>query len=142
MRLIFIQIIFLFIILSCQNSQDSKSIIINKSINKDTLAFDSTSYQAGKIAFSNYCKNCHIPPHWKHGHNYHFDNLFQKMPSEDYFISYLENTKALRDSGDFYAIKNAKEWGIEYNHNYKDSIKNFNSLIYYIKEGVKIKNAR
>jgi hypothetical protein len=69
-----------------------------------------------------------------------FDNLFDKLPkpSEDYFIRFIKNGKALKASGDSYAQKLAEFWESNYDHSFQDTFSNqdFENLIIYIKVAI------
>jgi len=101
------------------------------------------NYESGKTLFTTYCRACHFPPESKHGHNYAFHNLFDRLPqpAEKYLMDFLKNSKALRDSGDKYALELDKYWPHnEYEHKFADSLttSQLSDLFFYIKVGVRL----
>jgi hypothetical protein len=103
-----------------------------------------TNFGIGKTLFTKHCSSCHYPPDQFAWDAYTFDHLFERLPepADEYFIKYIQNSKGLKASGDAYARKLDLMYDTDYEHNFKDSIseKDMTSLIYYIKQGVKLKN--
>lgn len=105
----------------------------------DTIEFKrvALSYSEGKQLFSRFCNTCHVAPEEHVLDQYLFVNLFERLPSpsEDYFVSYISDSKSLKASGNKYAKQVDEVWNQDYEHKFKDSLstKDFSSLINYIK---------
>ena len=141
----FILIFIITTFFSCNNSSIIQKQNQNNTQNKeskDSIVF-TKEYIQGKLIFEKHCASCHLPPHIKAFDEYLFDHLFQRLPdpSEDYFIRFIENSKALEDSGDRYLMVLKQTYNSRYNHHFKGIItKNeFPNLIYYIKEAPLLK---
>jgi cytochrome c2 len=97
-------------------------------------------YARGKSVFGKNCSTCHFAPERNIVDPPIFDNLFQRLPhpGEDYFVKYLKDSKALKTSGDEYALKVDEVWHQDYEHHFKDSLStnDFEALLTYIKIAV------
>lgn len=98
------------------------------------------SYKEGKQLFSRYCNTCHLAPEINKTDQYLFDNLFERLPApaEDYFFSYISDSKALKESGNVYTKQVDDVWNNAFEHQFKDSLSkyDFYHLITYIKIAV------
>lgn len=118
---------------------------------KDAAIIDSTylrscarSFGQGMQLFMQHCSSCHVPPHKQVCDSYTFDAYFERVPqpAEDYFISFISDSKLLKASGDVYATKISEAYDSSYDHHFKDSLSehDLSDLIFYIKLGLKLKN--
>jgi len=103
------------------------------------------SFEKGRSIFSKYCNGCHYRPDSKViADPPMFDNLFQTLPSPpgEYFIKFLQDSKALKDSGDKFAQQLDQAFDMAYEHYFRDSlsIEDFRHLIIYFKIGTEIRN--
>lgn len=99
------------------------------------------SYNQGKQLFSRFCNSCHPAPEKHVLDQYLFDNLFERLPapSEDYFVNYISDSKALKATGNEYAKQVDEVWNNAYEHQFKDSLSkhDFSNIITYIKIAAK-----
>ena len=144
MKILAIKLIILLAIycgFSCNPKPDNNKNI--STIYKKAVV-DNTNYQQGKLIFEKFCNTCHFAPEKNVLDQYIFDNLFERLPSppEQYFVKYIQDSKALKYSGDKYAMKVAIVRNPEYEHYFKDSLSQqaFGDLIIYIKEAAKLKS--
>jgi hypothetical protein len=130
---------------SCKYKEDNaKSVDTSDSVHNqvvDTVA----SFEHGKSIFTKYCNGCHYRPDSKViADPPIFDDLFEKMPSpaDDYFVKFVQNSKALKQSGDEYSNKLDKMFSQAYEHNFKDSLSqgDFKDLIVYFKIGAELRS--
>jgi hypothetical protein len=100
-----------------------------------------SSYSEGKRLFGRFCNTCHVAPERNVADQYLFDNLFDRLPSpsEDYFVSYISDSKELKASGNKYAQQVDTMWNNAFEHKFKDSLskRDFSNLISYIKIAAK-----
>ena len=99
------------------------------------------SYIEGKQLFSRLCSACHGAPEIDMTDQYLFDKIFERLPapSEDYFVSYISDSWALKATGNKYARRLDTIYNNDYEHQFKDSLSkhNFSNLITYIKIAAK-----
>ena len=99
------------------------------------------AYSEGEQLFSRHCNTCHFAPEKHVLDQYLFDNLFERLPPppEDYFVSYISDSKALKASGNQYAKQVDEVYNSAYEHHFKDSLspRDFSNLITYIKIAAK-----
>ena len=141
-----LKLIFILVIsFSCNNSssiQKQKQDTSSKTQNIGSEIYIQ-QYVQGKLIFEKHCATCHTPPDVYRTDQFIFDDLFQHLPSpsEDYFITFITNSKVLEDSGDKRQLELKEVFNSKYNHQFKNSItqNEFPSLIYYIKEAPLIK---
>src|SRR5690349_6192678 len=91
---------------------------------QEEIANIAGSYRKGKLIFAKYCNACHYAPHSQvTAEPPIFDNLFERMPEppEEYFIKYLQDSKALKDGGDKFALQEGQLFENGYEHHFKDS---------------------
>ena len=119
-------------VLGCTNNSATERKA--KSNTSSSVAIDTFS---GKIVFERFCANCHGNFESHMTDEVALSGVFERMPKppEDYFKKFLKDEKALRDSGDKYAIDLAKQWNTSFAHEFKDSLAlvEFGALIQYIK---------
>jgi hypothetical protein len=131
-RFIIFMLVYFFVTCNTMPAKDGNPITDSLKIKKPAF-----NYSQGKLVFSRFCTGCHTAPERHATDQYTFDKLFDRLPqpSEDYFIKFIQDTKALKTSGDKYALEISKTWSSDYNHNFKDSLskQDFFNLIAYIK---------
>lgn len=94
-------------------------------------------FNKGKALFQQYCSSCHRMP-VKQGHdNEMLVGIFDRMPapSTQYFIRYIQDSRALEKAGDAYARFLAEEWNYTGAHHFRDSmtVEAMRNLIVYIR---------
>ncbi|MBO9729587.1 MAG: c-type cytochrome [Chitinophaga sp.] len=120
---------------SCQTAPSTPAITPER---KDSIPIKLiTGFNEGKVLFQQYCSSCHRPPVKQGHHNETLVGIFDRMPapSTQYFIRYIQDSKALERAGDTYALVVAREWHYTGAHHFKDSItaEAMRSLIVYLR---------
>lgn len=91
----------------------------------------------GKVLFKQHCLNCHTTPDNDAKCSQIFDRIFERLPnpSELYFAKYIQDSKAVKLSGDSYAKKIDSNYNSPYEHYFVDSLTNedIRDLIIFIK---------
>ncbi|MBC9913005.1 c-type cytochrome [Chitinophaga varians] len=94
-------------------------------------------FQQGETLFRQYCSSCHRSPKRGVLHNELLVGLFDRMPapSTQYFIRYIQDSKALEQAGDPYALAVARDYNHAGNHHFRDSmtVAAMRSLIVYLR---------
>ncbi|NML38118.1 cytochrome c [Chitinophaga sp. G-6-1-13] len=94
-------------------------------------------FQQGEALFRRYCASCHRSPKRGGHHNEMLVGLFERMPapSTQYFIRYIQDSRALEQAGDQYAVAVARDYNHTANHHFRDSmtVAEMRSLIVYIR---------
>ena len=85
--------------------------------------------------FKLHCRQCHAPPDINPENGVGLRGLFYRLPNENYFKIYLQNSDSLRKSGDPYANKLKSEFNSDFVHDFKQSftVKEINDIAEYIK---------
>lgn len=109
----------------------------------DSVKFkhDGLNFSKGKQLFSRLCNTCHVAPEKNVTDQYLFANLFERLPapSEDYFVSFISDSRSLKATGNKYAKLVDTMWHNNYEHNFRDRLskQDFYNLITYIKIAAK-----
>jgi Cytochrome c len=131
--------------ISCNSRQDSSTTKSSVKSPGDSLQIQGliNKYRQGKEKFQIKCAACHVALERHVTDQYIFDGLFDKLPkpSDDYFIRFIKNGKALKESGDKYSQKLAEDWNSNYDHVFQETLSNqdLENLLIYIKVAIKQK---
>jgi hypothetical protein len=109
----------------------------NKTIDTAKVREFTASVSHGNEIFQLHCTPCHVNPEIHAIDANTFDKIFERYPSpgELYFTKYIQNSKALKKSGDLYAIALDKYNSSDYEHLFIETLTDHDiqDLIIFIK---------
>lgn len=128
--------IFLVFLSNCIRSGDQNRTTSTTGERKSLDPVKVSQYRAGQKVFRRLCNSCHYAPELHKLDQHDFPNLFETLPapSESYFERFVSDSKALKDSGDKYALDLAKVYPSKFEHRFRDSMTkgDIRCLIIYI----------
>ena len=135
-----VSILMLTYLFSCNNHQNTKPYSVVKprpSMDTNEIKKYLAEYDKGKVVFKNYCSACHGAP-GRRIDGPSFDGLFDRLPApgQEYFVRFISDERALRESGDKYVRELEKEYNsVSIDHQFKDSLspEDLSNLIVYMR---------
>lgn len=120
---------------SCtQNTNENK---VENQINNDSIFIVKSAQNAlkGKVVFKKHCSACHNIEKGSEKNFSHIFEIYKSMGDEHLFEKFITDSKSVKKSGNAYFLKLDKEYNIDYEHFFKDSLSQNNvyNLITYLK---------